>query len=54
MMTAPQPFTRHNVERAIGLGSRTAGGVSPASGQVRSDNTLRQPIAGELDQAWMR
>jgi hypothetical protein len=53
-MAAPQPLTRHDVERAIGLGSRTAGGVSPAGGLVRSDNTLRQPIAGELDQAWMR
>ena len=26
-MTAPQPFTRHDVERATGLSSRTAGGV---------------------------
>ena len=31
-MTAPQPFTRHDVERAIGLGSRSAGGVSPQAG----------------------
>jgi len=24
-MTAPQPFTRHDVERTTGLSSRTAG-----------------------------